>query len=304
MESQSTVKNYICPYCQKDCGDKMTLEMHIPRFHRDKISTPPQTYKPAPITFSQPITPQASRQQTKTPEPQQEIKPQKTQQEELIVEYNIKESLEEFGELEPVKEDAFGNIYDGNHRLKINPNWTRERNLKIDTPIKSELAALIVNFDRRKMTDQEFTERITKLVKLGVKPEEIAKKTGIHIRKIYRFLPQALKSAKSIKISEGMRAKTFTNVNCKNAVPLNTAQKAEQAPDVTATNPEVTLTTTNPEASFTVTSGVYSEPETTTPAPTYIETPTESPAASPETPACICPHCHKPITTCPKEESQ
>jgi very-short-patch-repair endonuclease len=78
----------------------------------------------------------------------------------------------------------------------------------VDSPVKLELARLAANFCRRKIPKEEMQEWITFLVgKGGLKPEEIAKKTGISLSTIYRHLPQEFKGEVSKKISEGIKEK-------------------------------------------------------------------------------------------------
>ena len=181
MSTQETIKKAcLCPYCNASFDLKMELEMHVSKFHRDK--TPAKSYTPTAINT------------LKT------AQPPSTQQEELIIEYNLAESKAGLGELCAVLKDKDGNIIDGFHRKGENQNWREETLPWIDTPVKLELARLAVNFARRKVTDQELTDRITFLIKSGMKPEEIAKDTGIHVRKIYRHIPLNLKTEKALTI--------------------------------------------------------------------------------------------------------
>jgi predicted transcriptional regulator YheO len=135
------------------------------------------------------------------------VKPQATQQEELIIEYSLAESKAGLGELCPVLKDANGEIIDGFHRKGENASWREETLPWIDTPVKLELARLAVNFNRRRVTPQEISERITFLIKAGVKPDEIANQTGISKATVYRYMPQTFKSANAVKIAKGLQAK-------------------------------------------------------------------------------------------------
>ncbi len=128
------------------------------------------------------------------------LKYDKSQPPTLTVEegYSLAASGEGLGELYPVLKDAHGNVIDGFHRLGEKPDWHTETRPQIDTPVKLQLAMLAANFNRRNMAPEEITQRITFLVKAGLKPEEIAKITGISERTIHKYTPQDLKDAKKI----------------------------------------------------------------------------------------------------------
>ena len=122
------------------------------------------------------------------------------------VPYSLAASREGLGELAPVLKDAHGNVIDGFHRLGENANWHAITVPTIDTPVKLELARLAVNFNRRKVTPQELTQRITFLINEGLKPEEIAEKAGISERTIYKYIPQEFKDQK--KVNAGLTTKS------------------------------------------------------------------------------------------------
>ncbi len=70
-------------------------------------------------------------------------------------EYNLKESEELVGQLYPILEDKDGNIIDGKHRLKANPDWRRERLETVDSKTKLTKARMASNWDRRKVSKKE-----------------------------------------------------------------------------------------------------------------------------------------------------
>ena len=118
--------------------------------------------------------------------------------------YDLKGSATGLGELAPILKDAQGNIIDGFHRKEADPNWTSLTVASVDNPVKLELARLAVNFCRRRVPKIEMQERIGFLVgKAGLKPEEIAEKTGISKRTIYNYLPQELKN--QTKVDSGRK---------------------------------------------------------------------------------------------------
>jgi len=122
-------------------------------------------------------------------------------------EYDLAKSSKKLGPLVPILKDKNGNIIDGFHRQNANPDWPTITVESVDSDAKLELARLAANFCRRTIPASELQNRITFLVgKCGMKPEEIAEQTGIHLTTIYRHLPQELKDAKKGEaISEGMK---------------------------------------------------------------------------------------------------
>ena len=74
-----------------------------------------------------------------------------------MAEYNLKESAKRIGRLIPVLTDAKGNIIDGIHRKKADPDWEEMRLDSIDNETKLTLARAIANWDRRKMSKGEKT---------------------------------------------------------------------------------------------------------------------------------------------------
>lgn len=161
------------------------------------------------------------------------------------ISYNLAASREGLGELSPVLKDAFGNVIDGFHRLGENANWHAVTVPSIDNPIKLELARLAVNFNRRKVTVEELTQRITFLITSGLKPDEIAKQTGINERTIYRHIPQELKDAAKVEQGGKRLADTcqFTNVNLsEEAVAAGKASaKARTQPQISVPQAEQTI---------------------------------------------------------------
>lgn len=127
----------------------------------------------------------------------------------LVDEYALATSKEGLGELCPVLKDKFGNIIDGYHRKGENANWREETCDWIDTPEKLEAARLAVNFARRDMASAEIRERITNLVKSGLKVDGIAKLTGISERTVLKYTPQELKDP--VKVEAGRTPKVTVN---------------------------------------------------------------------------------------------
>lgn len=274
MAEQSTVNPaYTCPICSERFNSKFELDFH--------------TYKKHPTAAIQdntPITPVTTLTRPT-------VKPQATQQEELIIEYNLAQSKAGLGELCPVLKDKDGNIIDGFHRKGENADWREETIPWIDTPVKLELARLAVNFNRRKVTPQELSERITFLIKAGVSVEEIASQTGISTRTIYKYKPANLKNPERVKTGREGAEKLAESVQQR----VNTSDNTQQTtPSIDKQNIN-NLSTQFQEDKEKLAEGYQAS------AAEDVQIANESYTRKETTHACLCPNCGKLITTCPRE---
>lgn len=154
-------------------------------------------------------------------------KPQPTQQEELLQEYDLKACVESLGQLVPVTRAADGTLIDGNHRLKIDPAWRQEILPQIDTPIKTALAQLAINFNRRRMTPAELRERFLTLAEAGAKPADMLA-LGLKPSTVYAYWPAQYKdAAKSAAGKAGAQAKGAPGLEQKTSA--NTSSITEKA---------------------------------------------------------------------------
>ncbi len=110
-------------------------------------------------------------------------------------EYDLTKSSKALGKLYPILKAKDGSIIDGFHRQNADPDWAQHTLTieSVDTPVKLELARLATNFCRRIIPKSELEQRISFLIKNGLKVSEIAEQTGINESTIYRHLPQELK---------------------------------------------------------------------------------------------------------------
>ena len=145
-------------------------------------------------------------------------------------EYDLRESVKSLGKLTPVLKDAFGNVIDGLHRLELFPDWPCMTLWSIDTSQKLEAAKLALNTNRRIVSSSEISLRVELLTKSGLKPEEIAKITGLSERTIYRHIPQPLKKPEAQAISEGMKEKS-------QLTPVSSIIKTQETPQPIRTAP-------------------------------------------------------------------
>jgi len=224
-----------CPKCHKVFDSEIEYRiLHWPHNHPGPV--------PAPLT-------QQTLEETKVEEVEKVEAVEKPKDEEAP--YSLATSGEGLGELYPVLKDAYGNVIDGFHRLGENPNWHAEVRPQIDTPVKLQLAMLAANFNRRKVSPEEITQRITFLVKAGLKPEEIAKTTGIRKTTIYKYMPQEFKDQKKSdagKASGEARSNSVplaehtvkTSDNKKEGIPTSKPTlNSQPKPEMTQREPEV-----------------------------------------------------------------
>lgn len=127
---------------------------------------------------------------------------------------DLRLSAEQIGRLYPVLVDKHGDIIDGHHRLKVDPNWPRVKLENIKTDEQKFIARLITNVCRREVSAAEKKEILEKLalsyLKQGIKRGKIAlriaEKTGMSYRWVMVYLPDHLKERPGIggpsKISE------------------------------------------------------------------------------------------------------
>jgi hypothetical protein len=79
--------------------------------------------------------------------------------------YDLTESRRSVRELYPVLLDAHGNVIDGYHRLRADPEWRTETLEHIRTPTQLVLARIIANTHRRSVSREEREEQINELAK-------------------------------------------------------------------------------------------------------------------------------------------
>lgn len=110
--------------------------------------------------------------------------------------YDLKKSRLRIGELVPCILDKDGKLVDGFHRKKIDPSWWEIKNPKIDSPVKREIAALVINFHRRDMDFQEKRDKVGRIAELsGWNAKEIADNIGMSLPWVYRHLPTKFKKS-------------------------------------------------------------------------------------------------------------
>ncbi len=112
----------------------------------------------------------------------------------------IKRSREKFGEIYPCIVDQHGNLIDGLHRKKVDPNW-KETRVNIKNEKEREEIALIVNVQRRNIKGEEITARLGRIaevmkregLKEGEFANEISKDMGMSERWVHKYIPEKYK---------------------------------------------------------------------------------------------------------------
>jgi len=122
----------------------------------------------------------------------------------------IKESESKVGQLYDVLADAYGNIIDGFHRLKANPNWKVRKLDWVKTEKDRLLVRLIANTARRNVKIKERKQHVTELAKILRDKErvprekmvsKIAEMTPFTPRHVRRLLPEEFKVIEKRRIT-------------------------------------------------------------------------------------------------------
>lgn len=220
-----------CPLCPQTFGSEFELSLHWSHSHRGPM---PALKVPIPKDVAEKLIEGYKANAQEDLEIVNETMLYEEPKADEEAPYSLAASREGLGELSPVLKDVNGEIIDGFHRLGESANWHTITVSTIDTPVKLELARLAVNFNRRKVSPEELSQRITFLVKSGLKPEEIAKQTGISKATVYRYTPQEMKNERSAKISEGIKAKRDVSreTSIPDSIPATTGDLTHVTPRV------------------------------------------------------------------------
>jgi len=89
--------------------------------------------------------------------------------------YDLVESRRSVRELYPVLLDAHGNVIDGFHRLRAEPDWRTETLEHIRTPTQLCLARIIANTHRRSVSREERAQQINDLARNLVEHDGVEK---------------------------------------------------------------------------------------------------------------------------------
>lgn len=109
-------------------------------------------------------------------------------------EYDIKESIQKVGHLYPVLKDAYGNVIDGFHRQKEDPNWPVKKLGHITDPVQLAIARVVANVCRRDVPPEEKTEWLRQIASLtGWSAKEIAEHLPVKYSWVMKYLPSEFK---------------------------------------------------------------------------------------------------------------
>ena len=118
------------------------------------------------------------------------------------IEYDLKCSLDAVGYLYPTIVDKHNRIIDGQHRLKVDPNWPCFRLSHIETMTDYLMGRIIANMHRRQPAAEEKTEWLSELAEeTGWSAEKIAERLGMSYDWVVKYLPSKYKDP--IKAEKG-----------------------------------------------------------------------------------------------------
>jgi len=105
----------------------------------------------------------------------------------------LRGSSKKVGSLYPVLLNSNGDVIDGFHRLKANPDWPKYTVEGITDPLQLAIARLVAN-ERREVSPEEKTRLLREIhVYTGWNTKRIADELGWSIRKVYLYLPDDIK---------------------------------------------------------------------------------------------------------------
>jgi len=114
----------------------------------------------------------------------------------------LRESEKLIGQLYPVLVDEDGNVLDGQHRLKVNPDWKKEVIKGIDSDRQRAMIRIHANWHRRKMYPEQVLMELAKITGWkGAAP--YAAFLGCSVRTVQRYLPQEFKMRQRISYKPG-----------------------------------------------------------------------------------------------------
>jgi len=121
-------------------------------------------------------------------------------------EYSLAKSLKgKYGQIVPCLADADGEVFDGLHRKKIDPNAETIRRENIKTAVDRTFARMIANKVRRQYRAEELSKDIGFLVGSGFTIHDIEEMTGVSERTLYRYMPEHLKKPEPEQLAEAHR---------------------------------------------------------------------------------------------------
>jgi transposase-like protein len=109
---------------------------------------------------------------------------------------SLAESIQNLGPIAPIYYMVDGvTLVDGRHRLAEAPNaqYTKIILKDCDTEVKRIIYDMVLNCNRRKVTPEEYRQKITLLAESGLSVKEIAAKIGLGHTLVDKYYPKPLK---------------------------------------------------------------------------------------------------------------
>jgi len=114
----------------------------------------------------------------------------------------LETSYKKYGALYPVLIDAGGNVIDGFHRIKINPDWEKRKLDWVKTDVDRIKIGIVANFDRREITTEEIRNKLGELAELtGWDANRLAEELNRSYTWVMKYLPQKFKNQKMSELA-------------------------------------------------------------------------------------------------------
>jgi ParB-like chromosome segregation protein Spo0J len=123
----------------------------------------------------------------------------------------LRRSRSRHGFLAPVIRDQFGNVVDGEQRLRADPHWPCIIYKEIQTEEALLLMRIAFNWVRREKPGSWKRDIIARLLSLGNSAEDIAAKTGLSLSTIYHYMPPQQNRKTQTRSAQETSSKTSEN---------------------------------------------------------------------------------------------
>ena len=152
---------------------------------------------------------------------------------------DLEQSQKKLGQLIPVLRDKHGNIIDGFHRVKVDPNWKSVKLEHIEDEVQRLAAVIAVNCIRREVKWEEKTKLLDRIAELsGWSPKEIAEAIGMSEQWVWKYISDKYKNTEMQEKGEKGAISRYTTYS--DQIIEKPPEKLSAIPEMTDIKPEET----------------------------------------------------------------